>query len=709
MLGGTMVKKKKKTVRLTTRMKGRLSIVFAVIVCLFLVLVGRLIYWNVVRGGEFSTKVLENQESSSTTIPYERGKIYDRNGNTLATNEKKYTLILEPKNILSSNEKYLEHTVDVLNQYLKLDKKQLKSYIRKHKDSYYEVYKKDLTYSEVSDLQDFLSLKSKSTKNIKDEKEIARITSAQSVKGVLFEESYDRVYPYKDLACRVLGFTLSGNVGTWGIEQYYNSDLNGVDGRSYAYLNQELVTEKTIKEPENGKSVVSTIDIDVQKIIEEQVAIFDDKIGSSNTSVLVMDPNNGEILAMASSYSYDLNDPMNEKELRQIYTAAELNKMKEYTKQVLEESNDKDSKKDSKKKDSKNQITIYDAFSLLERNPIISDANEPGSTYKPVTVGAGLESGILTGKEEFYCTGSLTVADRNIGCSHVHGSITLEDAVAQSCNVAMMNIAFKEGAETFYRYQNEFGFGQKTGIDLPGEANTRRLVYNASNYDNDATLATNSFGQNFNSTMIQMASAYNALINGGLYYQPHVAKQILSPDGNVVEEIGTEVTRNIISNDTSDRLRKYMQSTVTSGTAKIAAIPGYSVGGKTGTAEKIPRNKKDYYISFIAFTPVENPELLIYVTIDEPNIENQASANLAVELERRCMTKIVEVMGIQPDNEQEYETAKLNADYELYGEPYEGYDRKVPKKKDLITKSIESSKKKKKTSEEESAETNGEE
>lgn len=689
-----MAKKKKKLQRLTTKMKGRLSIVFVIIVCLFLILVGRLAYWNIFKGDEYSTRVLENQESSSTIIPYERGKIYDRNGNILATNEKKYTLILEPKNILSSNKKYLNDTIDVLNQYLKLDKKKLKKYINEHANSYYEVYKKDLTYSEVCDLQDFLSLKTKSIKNASDSKMADQIRAAQAVKGVLFEEAYDRVYPYKDLACRVLGFTLSGNVGTWGIEQYYDNQLNGVDGRAYAYLNQELVTEKTIKVPENGNSIVSTIDIDIQKIVEEQVNIFDDKIGSSNTSVLVMDPNNGEILAMASSYSYDLNDPMNEKELKQIYTTAEINQMKEYTKQLAEEEKAKKEGKETEKKSDKKekkQITIYDAFSKLERNPIISDANEPGSTYKSVTVAAGLESGILKGDEEFYCTGSLTVADRNIGCSHVHDSINLEQAVAQSCNVAMMNIAFKEGAETFYTYQNEFGFGQKTGIDLPGEANTKRLVYNATNYDNDATLATNSFGQNFNSTMIQMASAYSCLINGGFYYQPHVAKQILSPDGNVISEVGTEITRDIISTETSEQLRRYMQSTVTDGTAKLAAIPGYSVGGKTGTAEKIPRNKKDYYISFIGFTPVSNPKVLVYVTIDEPNIEDQASASLAVELERRCMTKIVEAMGINPDNEKEYEIAKANGDYELPQAPYSDYDRKVPKKKGLVTKGTGSS------------------
>lgn len=673
-----MAKRKQKLKRLTTSMRGRLGIIFICIVCLFLLLIVRLGYWNIVKGSEFSTKVLENQESSSTIIPYERGKIYDRNGNILATNEKKYTLILEPKNILSSEEKYLEHTVDILNEYLGLDKEELTSYIRKHENSYYEVYKKDLTYKQVCDLQDFLSLRTKSVSSTTDEKEQEKIASAQSVKGVMFEESYERMYPYERLACRVLGFTVSGNVGTWGIEQYYNDELNGVDGREYSYVNQELVTEKTVIEAQNGNSVVSTIDMEIQKIIEDQIDIFDQKIGSNNTSVLVMDPNSGEILAMASSNPYDLNDPMNEKELESIYTKEEIIEMKAYTEKLANAENSEEAEK-LKEED---QITIYDAFSQLQRNPIISDANEPGSTYKPFTVATGIESGVLTGNESFYCTGSLKVADRQIGCSHVHGSLTLREALAQSCNVAMMNTAFKEGAETFYAYQSVFGFGQKTGIDLPGEANTSRLVYNATNYDNDATLATNSFGQNFNSTMLQLASGFCSLINGGRYYKPHVVKEILSGDGNIVEETDKDVTRLTISEETSQIITQYMKDTVSNGTARLAAIPGYSIGGKTGTAEKIPRNKKDYYVSFIAYTPVEDPELLIYVTVDEPNLEEQASASIAVELERRCMTEILEVAGVDPDDKEAYENAKANGTLELSTEPYSDHQKYIEKDKE---------------------------
>lgn len=649
-----MANKGKKIKHLTAVMRGKLIVVFTVIICLFLILAGRLIYWTVNKGSEFETVVLGQQKHDSTVLPFERGKIYDRNGNILATNEKMYTLILEPKNILA-DEEYEAATVNALHEYMGFAKSDLNKVIKKNKNSYYVVYKKNMTYDEVEKMQKFLDLAGKSTKGVSKAKK-AEIQNANNVKGVSFEESYKRVYPYNSLACRVLGFTSSGNVGNWGIEQYYNEELNGVNGRAYYYFNEELDQEQSIKAAKNGNSVVSTIDMQVQKIIEEKLKNFDSKIGSKVTNILVMNPQNGEILGMASSNPYNLNEPMDEKKLLSLYSQSEIDKMKAYTKEkeakeAAEEDLQSDATQQStEKKDEEDKKTIYDAFYELWRNSIISNTNEPGSTYKPFTVAAGLESGVLTGNESYFCTGSLMVGKRNIGCSHVHGNITLKDAVAKSCNVAMMNIAFNEGADTFYKYQNLFGFGRSTGIDLPGEAETKSLVYNASNYSNSITLATNAFGQNFNCTMMQMAAGFCSLINGGNYYRPHIVKQIQSDSGNVVENVDKEVLRKTISEETSATIRSYMQETVESGTGTKAQIAGYTIGGKTGTAEKIPRNKKDYYISFIGFTPVDNPQLLIYVTIDEPKVSFQANAGLAVELEKSCMEEIVDVLGIKPDN-----------------------------------------------------------
>lgn len=649
-----MAKKVKKIKRLTDQMRGKLILVFIGIICLFFILAVRLTYWTVNKGSEFETKVLGQQKHDSSVIPFERGKIYDRNGNILATNEKIYTLVLEPKNILLRKKKYEATTINALHEYFGFSKKNLKKVIEGNKDSYYVVYKKNMTYDEVAKFQKFLDMADDSMKGVSDTKK-EKIESARQVKGISFEEDYKRIYPYNSLACRILGFTSSGNVGNWGIEQSYNEQLNGVNGRAYYYFNEELDQEQTVKEAKNGNSVVSTIDMQIQKIIEEKLNDFDSKIGSKVTNILVMDPQNGEILGMASSNPYDLNEPMDEKKLLSLYSQSEIDEMKAYTQEKeAEEASEEESGEESSEetteqedKDTEKKKTIYDAFYELWRNAIISDTNEPGSTYKPFTVATGLESGALTGNESYFCTGSLMVGKRNIGCSHVHGNITLKDAVAKSCNVAMMNIAFNEGAETFYNYQNLFGFGRSTGIDLPGEAETKNLVYNASNYSNSVTLATNAFGQNFNCTMMQMAAGFCSLINGGNYYRPHIVKQIQNDGGDVVKDVGKEVLRKTVSEETSASIRSYMQETVENGTGTKAQIEGYTIGGKTGTAEKIPRNKKDYYVSFIGFTLVEKPELLVYVTIDEPNVSFQANAGLAVELEKSCMEEIVNVLGIK--------------------------------------------------------------
>ena len=700
-----MTKKKKTVRRLTTEMRGKLGIVFFVIVCLFFVLVIRLGYWTIKNGDEFETIVLGQQNHGSSTIAYERGKIFDRNGNILASNEKIYTLVLEPKNILGNNKKNekgvnenLEATITALHGYFGFSQDDLRKVIEKNKSSYYVVYKKELNYDEVSAFKEFTAKGNLSWDENTPAKEKAEIETARKVRGVVFEENYKRVYPYNSLACRILGFTSAGNQGNWGIEQYYNDTLNGTNGRSYYYFNQELMQEQTVKEAVNGHSVVSTIDMQIQQIIEKKLAQFDQDVGSKMTSILVMDPRNGEVLGMASSYPYDLNTPMEEKQLLKLFSQEEIDAMKAYTKEKEEEEKAKkenkttssaeetkeqgeESTKKAEEEEQEEKKTIYEGFYELWRNPIISNTNEPGSTYKPFTVAAGLETGILTGNEAYYCTGSLPVGSRNIGCSHVHGNISLKDAIAKSCNVSMMNIAFKEGADLFYQYQNLFGFGRKTGIDLPGEAETGSLIYTAKTCNDSATLATNAFGQNFNCTMMQMAAGFSSLVNGGYYYKPHVVKEIQNDAGDLVKEKETEVLRETVSEETSEIIRSYLKETVETGTGKKAQIPGYSIGGKTGTAEKIPRNKRDYYVSFVGCVPAENPELLIYVTIDEPNVDYQANAGLAVDLERECMEEIVKICGIEPTEELTDEEKKALAEKEAQEKRKSRKSRRIPQKK----------------------------
>lgn len=649
--------------RTSKNVRIKLGIVMAVILLLFGVVIYRLLYWNLSKGHEFERKVLIQQRYSSTDQIYKRGDIYDSTGKVLATNERVYHLILEPKNILmkDKNGNYkenLEATISALETYMGIDRDDMMDTLLENENSLYLVYDKDLdpeaegrTYDEISAMKHFMSKASEKKDEAESEEEKLLIAQAEKVTGVYFEEEFIRVYPNKSAACKVIGFTSDGNVGQWGIERYYNDELNGVDGKKYSYLDEDLNMETTDIDAVDGNSLVTTINLELQLAMEERLKEFTENTGSKNTTITVMNPNNGEILAMTSSYQYDLNDPANSDVLKQLYSDEEIAVFKEN--QKLE----KDGKLEREK--ASDILTTNDALSSIWKNSFISDTFEPGSTFKPFTVAAGLEEGLYSGDESFYCPGYYTIGNTKIGCSHKHNDIGFNKIIAQSCNTALMTIGLKEGNEMFTSYQKLFGFGQKTSVDLPGEPDTSGVVYKAENMK-EMDLATNAFGQNFNVTGLQLMSAFCSVINGGYYYQPHVVKQIIGPDGNVIRNIDKTLLRNTISSEVSEMMRAYLKETVISGTGKSAAIKGYSIGGKTGTAEKYSpfekedgtivyiRNKKDYLVSFIGFTPAEKPEIVIYVTIDEPHVDYQANSGLATRLEKACMEDAVRILGIEP-------------------------------------------------------------
>lgn len=590
-------------------MKKRTIIACAFIALLFVIVIGRLVYFTVFKNDIYKRQVLAQQRYSSQTLPYKRGDILDRDGNILATSQKIYTLILEPKNILL-NKKTKKATLDALHKYMNLDKEALRKFIEARKNSYYAVYENDLSYSDVEGLKHFLNS-----------------GKASNVSGIVFEEKYKRRYPNQSLASQVIGFVSNGSNGTGGIEQYYNSTLSGVDGRKYRYLNEELELDSSIVEPENGKTVVSTIDSNIQKLAEDQISKFEKKYGSKGSSILVMNPNNGEVYAMANSTSYNLEAPRDDKNLLKKYSKKEISKMSEKKKMA--------------------------AFNEIWKNPIVSTSFEPGSTYKPFTVAAGLEEGILTGNETYYCDGYQKVGPHTIHCSHRngHGLITLSQSISLSCNDALMQIAAKEGKNVFTKYQKNFNFGKKTGIDLPGEAQTASLLHDAKDMT-AADLATSSFGQSFNCSMIQMASAFSSLINGGYYYKPHVVKQLRSSSGEVVSNIEPTVVKQTVSKETSDKLRKYMKETVESGTGTKAKMKDYTAGGKTGTAQKIPRSAGTYIVSFCGFAPVENPQVLVYVVIDEIQKGEQTNTGLAVEIAKNVLKGSLKELNVPKSNKK---------------------------------------------------------
>ena len=596
-------------------MQKKLVMLFAAIALAFVFLVGRITYINAASGDKYTKLVLDQQQYESRTIPFKRGDIVDRNGTKIATSERVYNVILDMK-VMLSKEAYVEPTIQVLKDCFEIAEEDVRALMDKNPSGRYNILKKGVDYETA---QKFNKIESDSEKY-------------PNVKGVWLEEDYVRKYPYNTLASDVIGFTVNGNVGSNGIEAAYNSILNGTDGREYGYQDESTSFEQTVKEPENGQTIMSTIDLQVQSIVEKHILEFNEEHknqaregeGSLDTAVIVMNPQNGEILAEASYPNYDLNNP---RDLTKYYTEEQIKAMSDEEK--------------------------LDTLNSLWNNFCVSDTYEPGSTFKPFVISAGLETGVLTGEETYTCGGVLHVGDHDIHCSNRdgHGTQTLKQSLENSCNVALMQIGEALGAEEFTRYQELFGFGELTGIDLPGEASTEGLLYEAENMD-AASLATNAFGQNFNVTMTQLAASFCSLVNGGDYYEPHVVKQIQDENGNVTETKDPVLVRKTISKETSDIIKDYMYGVVEEGTGKTAAVEGYAIGGKTGTAEKLPRGNGKYLVSFIGYAPQENPQVVVYVVINEPNAAGQANSGFATELASNIMEEIFPYLGIEKTTEK---------------------------------------------------------
>lgn len=598
------------TKKFPKRMQKKLVMLFMAIILAFVVLVGRITYINASKGEKYTKIVLDQQEYDSRVIPYKRGDIVDRNGTKMATSERVYNVILDV-NVVSSDEDYIEPTIKVLVDLFDIKESDIRECIKTNPDSRYEILEKGVSYEKAKEFQ-------------KIEKDTEKYPN---VKGVWLEDDYQRSYPYDSLASDVVGFSVAGNQGAIGIESAYNEVLNGTDGREYGYFDSASTVERTVKPAKNGYTVVSTIDVTLQSIVEKYIKEFNEEHagearegepGSKNTAVMIMNPNTGEILAEASYPNFDLNNP---RDLSGIYTEEKLKGMSDDEK--------------------------LEAMNELWRNFCVSDAFEPGSTAKPFTVATGLETGALKGNETYVCGGYLHVGDYDIAC-HLktgHGTETIEQAVANSCNVALMHMVESIGAKDFSRYQHIFGFGEYTGIDLPGEASTESLLYTEEEL-NPSELATSSFGQGYNVTMTQMAAAFCSLVNGGNYYQPHVVKQIQDESGKVVETKDPVLLKKTISAETSTQVKQDMKSVMTSGTGQGADVEGYDIGGKTGTAEKLPRGNEKYVLSFIGYAPQDNPEVVIYVVIDEANVEDQGTSSYVLELSKKIMSEAFPYLNI---------------------------------------------------------------
>lgn len=627
--------------KFTLRMQKKLVVLFFLVLLAFIGLSIKLFYIGKDNGKEYEKQVLSQQQYDSTTLPFKRGDILDRNGTVLATSERVYNLIVDAKLVLEKDE-YLQPTVNALRScFPGLDQTELNQYLNENKEkekdqrAQYKIFLRQLTYEEI---EPFLDLE-------EDEKK------GKNIRGVWFEKEYRRYYPNGSLASDVIGFITEDNKGTFGLEEYYNDILNGSTGREYGYLNDDSLLERTVKPAVDGYTAVTTLDANVQSIAEKYLNKFMEEYrdntregpGANNAACIMMEINTGNVIAMASAPGFDLNDPKN---ISALYTPEEIAAMEA-------------------------EGTIYDAYNKLWRNYCISDTYEPGSTIKPFTVASALDCGAITGNEVYMCNGKREIGGWPIACHNTFGDgeITVKQAVEKSCNVALMYIAEAAGKNNFCTYQHNFNFGLKTNIDLAGEARTERLIY----YEDGmgpTELATNSFGQSFNVTMIQMITGFCSLINGGNYYEPHMVSRIISQDGATVQTIEPRLLKQTISPSVSDTIIDYCNGVVTEGTGTTARPAGYAIGGKTGTAETLPRDNGEYVVSFMGYAPANDPQIAIYVVVDRPNVPDQDDAKFATRLVRSILTEALPYLGIfmteEVTEEEQKELDALNLENTNY-------------------------------------------
>ena len=596
--------------RFSRKMCITVFLVFCVCLFTFGVLLFKIYRINSKDGDRYRKEALSQQSYTNTVLNYQRGDVKDRNNTTLAVSVRKYDLVLEPRT-LGKDEKKKQATVDAIAKTFGVASSVVEEVIQKKPNSMYE---------HIDGLKELPAKKvDKVKKQIKKER----------LEGVWFEEVYKRNYPLKTVGASIIGFMNSNNQGTYGVEEQYNSVLNGTTGREYGYFDSNMNLQRTIKEAKDGNSVVLTIDANVQKIIEDEIADFQKNgTGAKTIAMMVMNPKNGEILAMASNSTFDLNDPQN---LASMYSEQKIAAMTD-------------------KEKNENLLSMWSNF-------CVGSAYEPGSTFKPFTIAAALDENTISGKSTFQCNGVKKVADREIHCSNRngHGMLDLRHALMESCNAALMDIGLGLGRNKFSKYNKLYGFGQRTGVDLPGE--TSGLIHTKEEL-NPVELATSSFGQTQTVTMVQMLSGFSSLINGGNYYQPHLVKEIQNSNGDVVKTIDPVVVKRTTSEDTSSKLRSYLKSTVEEGTAAPAQVKGYSIGGKTGTAEKRPVSAKKYLVSFIGCEPAEDPEVAYYVIIDEPHVKDQAHSTYATEFSSKVMKRVLPFLGQYASSSQIKQDAK---------------------------------------------------
>lgn len=562
--------------------KKKILVVFT---CAFLILtglIGRLVYLMVF-DAEYYQKRAEDLHKRERKIKAARGEIVDRNGVVLATNKTVCTI-----SVIHSQIKEPERVTEILAKELEMDQAEVRKRVEK-----------------VSSME-------KVKTNV--EKEVGDKIREYNLDGVKVDEDYKRYYPYDSLASKVLGFTGGDNQGIIGLEVKYEETLKGSNGTILTTtdargIELDAVAEGRI-EPVAGKTLEISMDYNIQKYCEQAAEKVMREKQADGVSILLMNPQNGEILSMVNVPEFNLNDPF------ELNTGEELEGEK-----------------------------LQDALNAMWRNRCINDTYEPGSTFKIITSAACLEEGVVTPEDTFSCPGYRMVEDRRIRCHKVggHGSETFVQGIQNSCNPVFIDIGLRLGAERFYDYFQQFGLLDLTGIDLPGEAGT--IMHQVENIGL-VELATISFGQSFQVTPVQMAVTVSSIINGGRRVTPHFGKAVLDREGNVLETLSYKERSGVVSEKTSKTMQTLLEGVVANGSGKNAYIEGYSIGGKTATSQTLPRSANKYISSFIGFAPAEDPQVLGMVVIHNPQ-GIYYGGTIAAPVLRSIFDNVLPYLGIE--------------------------------------------------------------
>ncbi|GAA6266201.1 peptidoglycan glycosyltransferase [Ruminococcus sp. AM30-15AC] len=592
--------------------KKKIWVVFVCCILMMSGLIGRLVYLMCFRSDHYYEKAKDLHERERD-IKAARGKILDAKGNVLASNRTVCTI-----SVIHSQIKEPEKVIALLTQKLKMDEATVRKRVEK-----------------VSSIE---RVKTNVEKSVGDE------IRESNLAGVKVDEDYKRYYPYGSLASKVIGFTGGDNQGIIGLEVKYEDILKGEPGKILTTTDARGVEidklGETRQDPEEGKSLILSLDANIQEYAQQAALKVMEEKQAERVSILLMNPQNGEIYACVNVPEFDLNDPFTLNEDLQ----AKLDMREE---QTIEKETEQTAAQMAAKTKSKRKQEL---LNQMWRNPCMNDTYEPGSTFKIITMSAGLEAGVVTPNDRFYCPGYKLVEDRRIHCAKRigHGSQNFVEGAQNSCNPVFIEVGLRLGVDRYYKYFRQFGLLDKTGIDLPGEAGT--IMHQKKNMG-EVELATVSFGQSFQITPVQLATTVSSLINGGRRITPHFGVAVLNPDGTEGKKLEFPVKEGIVSEETSKKVREILETVVSQGSGKNAKIEGYSIGGKTATSQTLPRSANRYISSFLGFAPAENPQVLGLCIIHNPQ-GIYYGGTIAAPVIRSIFENILPYLGIEKDISQ---------------------------------------------------------